>query len=107
MENFSVPIVQGGYSNANDVQVQTAYKCACVLRDTIAPYLLRRIKADVKMSLNLPQKNEQILFCRLSREQREEYVKYLSSRDCRYVMESRNNIFKVFLFKLDIIDLII
>jgi DNA excision repair protein ERCC-6 len=37
MESFSVPIVQGGYSTANDVQVQTAYKVACVLKDTITP----------------------------------------------------------------------
>ena len=72
MENFSVPIVQGGFSNASDVQVQTAYKCACVLRDTIAPYLLRRVKNDVKMTINLPTKNEQILFCRLSKEQKTE-----------------------------------
>lgn len=41
-------------------QVKTAYKCACVLRDTINPYLLRRMKADVKMSLSLPDKNEQV-----------------------------------------------
>lgn len=39
-------------------QVQTAYKCACVLRDTINPYLLRRMKADVK--IDLPSKNEQV-----------------------------------------------
>ena len=40
-------------------QVQTAYKCACVLRDTINPYLLRRMKADVK--IDLPSKNEQVV----------------------------------------------
>ncbi|XP_029142947.1 DNA excision repair protein ERCC-6-like, partial [Protobothrops mucrosquamatus] len=37
----------------------TAYKCACILRDTINPYLLRRMKADVQMTLSLPDKNEQ------------------------------------------------
>lgn len=41
-------------------QVQTAFKCACVLRDTINPYLLRRMKADVKANLSLPDKNEQV-----------------------------------------------
>ena len=94
MENFSVPIVQGGYSNATDVQVQTAFKCACVLRDTISPYLLRRVKDDVKMSLNLPGKNEQVLFCRLSKEQKNEYVSYINSRECKLVMENRNNVLK-------------
>ncbi|KAM9284852.1 DNA excision repair protein ERCC-6 isoform 2-T2 [Morus bassanus] len=60
MEQFSVPITMGGYSNASPVQVKTAYKCACVLRDAINPYLLRRMKADVKMNISLPDKNEQI-----------------------------------------------
>lgn len=41
-------------------QVQTAFKCASVLRDTINPYLLRRMKADVKANLSLPDKNEQV-----------------------------------------------
>ena len=38
--------------------METAYRCACVLRNSIAPYLLRRLKADVK--LQLPKKNEQV-----------------------------------------------
>ena len=63
--------------------MQTAYKCACVLRDTIAPYLLRRNKADVQLSIQLPNKNEQVLFCHLSDEQRRAYVAYLNSRECR------------------------
>lgn len=45
-------------------QVQTAFKCACVLRDTINPYLLRRMKADVKANLSLPDKNEQVFTTR-------------------------------------------
>ena len=39
-------------------QVTTAYKCAVVLRDLIAPYLLRRRKADVNSQL--PKKTEQV-----------------------------------------------
>lgn len=38
-------------------QVSTAYKCAVVLRDLIAPYLLRRRKEDVAQQL--PAKTEQ------------------------------------------------
>jgi hypothetical protein len=37
--------------------VSTAYKCAVVLRDLIAPYLLRRRKEDVAQQL--PAKTEQ------------------------------------------------
>ncbi|KAG7254346.1 hypothetical protein CRUP_036676, partial [Coryphaenoides rupestris] len=61
--------------------VQTAYKCACVLRDTINPYLLRRMKADVKDNLSLPDKNEQVLFCRLTAEQRQVYQNFLDSKE--------------------------
>jgi len=68
------------------VQVQTAYKCACVLRDTIAPYLLRRMKADVKVSLQLPNKNEQVLFCRLTDDQRQVYQEYLDSKECHMIL---------------------
>ena len=43
MQQFSQPITQGGYANANRIQVATAYKCATILRNTINPYLLRYI----------------------------------------------------------------
>ena len=49
--------------------VMTAYKCAVMLRDTISPYLLRRMKADLQTSLKMPDKTEQVLFCRLTPEQ--------------------------------------
>ncbi|XP_046366645.2 DNA excision repair protein ERCC-6-like [Haliotis rufescens] len=93
LQHFSVPIVQGGYANATQVQVETAYKCATVLRDTINPFLLRRMKADVKVGLNLPQKNEQVLFCRLTEEQREVYQEYLDSRECQAILSGKYKIF--------------
>jgi len=40
------------------LQVQTAFKCALVLRDLIRPYLLRRLKSGVMTSL--PSKTEQV-----------------------------------------------
>ncbi|XP_030628398.1 DNA excision repair protein ERCC-6 [Chanos chanos] len=93
MEQFSVPITMGGYSNASPVQVQTAYKCACVLRDTINPYLLRRMKADVKANLSLPDKNEQVLFCRLTEDQREVYQKFLDSKEVYQVLNGEMQVF--------------
>ena len=65
MMEFAVPITQGGYSNANKLEVQTAFKCACILRDTINPYLLRRMKNDVREHLELPDKNEQVIVLKL------------------------------------------
>ncbi|KAM4591881.1 DNA excision repair protein ERCC-6 [Odontesthes bonariensis] len=93
MEQFSVPITMGGYSNASPVQVQTAFKCACVLRDTINPYLLRRMKADVKDNLSLPDKNEQVLFCRLTEEQREVYQTFLDSREVYQILNGDMHVF--------------
>ncbi|KAM3863230.1 LOW QUALITY PROTEIN: DNA excision repair protein ERCC-6 [Diretmus argenteus] len=93
MEQFSVPITMGGYSNASPVQVQTAYKCACVLRDTINPYLLRRMKADVKANLSLPDKNEQVLFCRLTEEQRQVYQSFLDSKDVYQILNGDMQVF--------------
>lgn len=47
-------------------KVAVGYRCATILRDTIKPYLLRRMKSDVKTSINLPPKNEQVIFCKLT-----------------------------------------
>uniref|UniRef100_I3JT48 DNA excision repair protein ERCC-6 n=1 Tax=Oreochromis niloticus TaxID=8128 RepID=I3JT48_ORENI len=93
MEQFSVPITMGGYSNASPVQVQTAFKCACVLRDTINPYLLRRMKADVKANLSLPDKNEQVLFCRLTEEQRQVYQSFLDSKEVYQILNGDMQVF--------------
>uniref|UniRef100_A0A3B3USV7 DNA excision repair protein ERCC-6 n=1 Tax=Poecilia latipinna TaxID=48699 RepID=A0A3B3USV7_9TELE len=93
MEQFSVPITMGGYSNASPVQVQTAFKCACVLRDTINPYLLRRMKDDVKANLSLPDKNEQVLFCRLTEEQRQVYQSFLDSKEVYQILNGDMHVF--------------
>ncbi|KAM6156362.1 DNA excision repair protein ERCC-6 [Erethizon dorsatum] len=93
MEQFSVPITMGGYASASPVQVKTAYKCACVLRDTINPYLLRRMKSDVKMSLSLPDKNEQVLFCRLTDEQHKVYQNFIDSKEVYKILNGEMQIF--------------
>ena len=67
------------------MQVSTAYKCAVVLRDLIAPYLLRRRKADVASSL--PKKTEQVLFTQLNMEQRDLYRSYLASQEVEDILE--------------------
>lgn len=93
LQQFSTPITQGGYACATQVQVATAFKCATVLRETINPYLLRRMKADVKNHINLPEKNEQVLFCRLTDEQRDCYRGYLDSKEIKGILEGRMKIF--------------
>lgn len=93
MEQFAVPITLGGYSNASEVQVATAFKCATILRDIINPYLLRRMKADVKTHLNLPEKNEQVLFCKMTDEQRGLYITYINSKEISSIVQGRFNLF--------------
>lgn len=87
---FVVPITIGGYSTASKTQVHAAYKCSLMLRDLISPYLLRRLKKDV--AKQLPEKNEQILFVKLTAEQREKYQKFLGSRFIRQVLQGNLNL---------------
>uniref|UniRef100_A0A915PJK8 Helicase ATP-binding domain-containing protein n=1 Tax=Setaria digitata TaxID=48799 RepID=A0A915PJK8_9BILA len=93
MDKFSIPITQGGYANASALQVRTAYKCACVLRDAINPYLLRRLKKDVEMSIHLPTKTEQVLFCNITPCQRRLYQEYLSSKECGRILSGKMDAF--------------
>ena len=88
---FSIPISIGGYASASAIQVQTAYKCACVLRDMVNPYLLRRMKADVLH--DLPTKNEQVLFCRLTCTQRQAYQQFLDSRELEEIIDGTRKVF--------------
>ena len=93
LQQFSGPITVGGYANASTVQVATAFKCATVLRDTISPYLLRRMKEDVKKHINLPEKNEQVLFCRLTDQQRSLYKAYIEGDQTKSILNGQLKVF--------------
>ncbi|KAL8698988.1 MAG: hypothetical protein Q9224_001609 [Gallowayella concinna] len=94
---FEIPIRQGGYANASNLQVQTAMKCAETLKDTISPYLLQRFKIDV--ASDLPKKTEQVLFCKLTKPQREAYESFLSSDDLKSIMNGKRQV----LFGIDLL----
>ena len=89
-QQFEFPIRQGGYANASNLQVQTAMRCAETLKDTISPYLLQRFKADV--ASDLPKKSEQVLFCKLTRFQRDAYENFLGSNDLKAIMNGKRQI---------------
>jgi len=93
MEHFAIPITRGGYANASPIEVQTAYKCACILRDTIKKYLIRRIKSEQNVVLQLPTKNEQVLFCRLTKVQKNIYREYLKSQQCKDILRGSTQVF--------------
>jgi hypothetical protein len=86
---FEVPIRLGGFANASAFRVQTAYKCAVALRDLIRPYLLRRLKKDVMT--DLPEKTEQVLFCRLTETQLKAYRSFISSEQTSSILEGQLN----------------
>jgi len=83
---FGEPIKKGGYSNASPMVVQLAFRCALVLKDLINPYLLRRQKKDIKEVSRMPGKTEQVLFCRLSKRQRDLYEAYLRSDEVSNIL---------------------
>lgn len=96
-QTFEFPIRQGGYANASNLQIQTAIKCAEALKDTISPYLLQRFKADV--ASDLPKKSERVLFCKLTKLQRETYERFLNSDDLKAIMNGKRQI----LYGIDIL----
>ena len=87
---FEIPIRQGGYANATNLQVQTAMKCAETLKDAISPYLIQRVKADV--ASDLPNKSEKILFCKLTKLQRESYENFLASDDLKAIVHGKRQV---------------
>ncbi|KAG8423350.1 DNA repair protein rhp26 [Metarhizium acridum] len=84
---FEIPIRQGGYANASNLQVMTAEKCAEALKETIGEYLLQRLKIDV--AADLPEKTEQVLFCKLTEGQRKAYETFLGSDEVSAILNRR------------------
>lgn len=84
---FEFPIKRGGYANASNLEFETAVQCAETLKDAVSPYLLQRFKADV--ATDLPQKKEQVLFCKLTRQQRQAYENFLASEDMKSISNGK------------------
>ncbi len=84
---FEFPIKRGGYANASNLEFETAVQCAETLKDAVSPYLLQRFKVDV--AADLPQKKEQVLFCKLTRQQRMAYEGFLASEDMRSIANGK------------------
>lgn len=90
MEYFAQPITQGGYANATELQEAAALEIAKALKNIITPYMLRRTKAEVQEHIKLPEKNEQVLFCALTQEQRDLYMGYLMSSTVRSILDKES-----------------
>ncbi|TPP58290.1 DNA excision repair protein ERCC-6 [Fasciola gigantica] len=74
-------------------EVETAYRCACILRDILMPFLIRRLKTEVR--LQLPSKSEQVLFCRLTYYQRQLYREFIDSQVCKDLLNGKGNMLTI------------
>ncbi|VDN83564.1 unnamed protein product [Brugia pahangi] len=64
----------GGYTNATEVQVRIAYKCACILSHLLLFFL-------------------KLLFCNITPCQHKLYEEYLSSRECGHILSGKMDAF--------------
>lgn len=93
-QNFEIPIKIGGYANASHLQIMSAQKHAETLKDTISPYLMQRMKVDV--AADLPKKSERVLFCKLTKQQRDAYELFLKSDEMSAIFQrTRQSLFGI------------
>lgn len=86
-EQFEIPIKQGGYATASNFQVVQAEQRAEILKGAISKYLLQRLKVDV--AADLPEKTEQVLFCKLTEGQKSAYETFLKSDEVTAILDKR------------------
>ena len=92
VSSFVVPISRGIYSNATRQAASLGYQCSLMLQDSISPFILRRLKKDVKKEL--PPKTEQVLSCLLTPQQEKKYLDYLQSEQVQSSLLGRVMPFK-------------
>ncbi|KAK7318422.1 hypothetical protein RJT34_03122 [Clitoria ternatea] len=84
-ERFETPILRGNDKHASDREKRVGSSVAKELRDRIQPYFLRRLKSEVfsqdneKTTAKLSQKQEIIVWLRLTSVQRHLYEAFLKS----------------------------
>lgn len=88
-EHFEMPIREGHHRGASSLAIAAGDRCSKTLRETVRPYMLRRVKADVADSL--PPKTEQVFFCKLTPQQEHIYQAALDSPEVKRVFDSSGN----------------
>jgi DNA excision repair protein ERCC-6 len=91
-KELAAPILRAGYASSDLRTAELGYQCACQLRDLISPYILRRTKKELKVSLGLPEKEEKLLLCDMTETQYETYVRYLDKYTQQ--LENKKDVFK-------------
>lgn len=88
-EWFREPVKQI-LENGKDALDEEAQRIVEQLHHIVRPYLLRRLKADVEKQM--PGKFEHIVYCRLSKRQRELYQGFLNRADTKAIYASGNHL---------------
>ena len=76
--------------NGKDTMDENAQSLVKKLHHVVRPYLLRRLKADVEKQM--PGKFEHVVYCRLSKRQRELYQGFLNRADTKAIYASGNHL---------------
>ncbi|MEN2496273.1 MAG: DNA excision repair protein ERCC-6, variant 2 [Marteilia pararefringens] len=87
--NFSVPISNGSYKNCTYEQIACAYNSACILRDIIKPFILRRVKFDVIDEIELPDKKEKVIYVIPTNAQINLYKSFLNSKEFTLIIRKK------------------
>ena len=88
-EWFREPVKQI-LENGKDTMDDEAQEIIDKLHHIVRPYLLRRLKADVEKQM--PGKFEHVVYCRLSKRQRELYQGFLNRADTKAIYASGNHL---------------
>lgn len=88
-EWFKEPVKQI-LEHGQETMTQNAQSIVRKLHHALRPYLLRRLKADVEKQM--PGKYEHIVYCRLSKRQRELYQGFLNRADTKAIYASGNHL---------------
>ncbi|KAI9709785.1 MAG: swr1 complex component [Bogoriella megaspora] len=85
--NFKLPAEQI-FDKGNSVLDSRAKEVVGKLHHMLRPYLLRRLKAEVEKQM--PAKYEHVVYCRLSKRQRQLYDGFMSRADTKATLASGN-----------------
>jgi len=83
-EQLALPIAQGSQAKSSHLQIATALRCAEEVRTLIKPILLRRLKSQV--DLVTTEKQEHVLFIKMTKKQDKIYQKFLNSEAVKRVI---------------------
>lgn len=87
--NFVQIINAGANLRCSPQAAAKAYECLVALHRAVKPLILRRLQEDHKDVLNLPEKDDKVYSCELSKRQRRLYEEYLNSGQVSQILSGK------------------